>query len=131
MYLLDTNVCIDFLTGRSETLARRMGVAFGNLTVSAITVAELLVGGRASADPDGDMKRIDTFVATLDVAAFDREAARAYGALARKLGVKRSSFDRLIGAQALALGLTLVTRNERGFSDIPTLQVENWTLPIA
>ncbi len=40
---------------------------------------------------------------------------------------KRSRFDRLIAAQALSLGLTLVTNNERDFADVPDLKVENWT----
>ena len=34
--------------------------------------------------------------------------------------------DLLIAAQALALGLTLVTDNEGEFSLVPGLRVENW-----
>ncbi len=50
MYLLDTNICIDFLDGRSEPLARRMEDNFGRLTISTITAAELFVGNRSSQD---------------------------------------------------------------------------------
>ncbi len=32
----------------------------------------------------------------------------------------------LIAAQALALGLTLVTANRREFSRVPDLKLENW-----
>ncbi len=126
-YLLDTNACIDFLLGRSDPLARRMGEAFGRLHVSAVTAAELRVGNRTSHEPDRDAKRIDTFLAALSVVPFDADAAVAYARMVRAIGMRRGSFDRLIAAQALASGLTLVTNNERDFADIPGLNIENWT----
>ncbi|VXC62251.1 type II toxin-antitoxin system VapC family toxin [Sphingomonas sp. 8AM] len=126
-YLLDTNACIDFLLGRSDPLARRMGEAFGQLHVSAITAGELRVGHRTSREPEKDAKRIDTFLAALAVLAFDGEAASAYARMVRAIGMRRGSYDRLIAAQAIVGGLTLVTNNERDFADIPDLKIENWT----
>lgn len=131
MYLLDTNVCIDFLDGRSAALAERMAQRFGQLAISSITAAELLVGNRTSTDPIGDARRIDMFIAGVDVADFALEDARLYGGIIREIGVQRKSFDRLIGVQALRLGFTLVTRNARHFADVRGLRVENWTLPLA
>jgi len=128
MYLLDTNACIDFLAGRSEALAVRMGENFGKLAVSSISIAELMVGTRTSEDPARDASRIDNFVAAVEVADFDVACARRYGEVVRDIGVRRKSFDRLIGVQALERGLTLVTRNERDFADVPGLVVENWTV---
>lgn len=126
-YLLDTNVCIDFLLGRSATLAQRMGGMLGALAVSAVTAAELRVGSRASPDPVGDVRRIDTFLTLLQVAPFDDAAARIYADVARQAGMRRNSFDRLIGAQALALDMVLVTRNRKDFADIAGLTMEDWT----
>lgn len=126
-YLLDTNACIDFLLGRSDPLARRMGESFGQLHVSAITAGELRVGNRTSREPEKDAKRIDTFLAALTVLPFDGETAIAYARMVRAIGMRRGSFDRLIAAQALAGALTLVTNNERDFADIPDLKIENWT----
>ncbi|MDR6787760.1 tRNA(fMet)-specific endonuclease VapC [Sphingomonas sp. BE138] len=126
-YLLDTNACIDFLLGRSEPLARRMGEAFGQLRVSAITAAELRVGNRTSQDPARDAKRVDTFLAALPILSFDADAAVAYADMVRSVGVCRGSFDRLIAAQAVLAGATLVTSNERDFAGIADLRVENWT----
>lgn len=126
-YLLDTNACIDFLDGRSDLLASRMEEHFGDLAVSSITVAELLVGSRISADPESDARKIEAFVSGVDVADFDLDCARRYGAVIRNIGVRRRSYDRLIGIQALELGATLVTRNEKDFADVPGLTVENWT----
>lgn len=126
-YLLDSNACIDFLLGRSEPLARRMGEAFGQLRVSAITAAELRVGNRTSQDPARDAKRVDTFLAALPILSFDADAAVAYADMVRSVGVRRGSFDRLIAAQAVLAGATLVTNNERDFAGIADLRVENWT----
>ena len=129
MYLLDTNACLDFTLARSATLKERVRENYRKgLAISSITLAELRVGAQGQdADPMDD-ERLDRFVGTLRLHDFDGAAANAYGTLARLIGMRRTSFDRLIGAHAMALGLTLVTNNERDFADIPNLRVENWTL---
>jgi tRNA(fMet)-specific endonuclease VapC len=58
------------------------------------------------------------------VLPFDEAAARAYA----RLPFKRGRFDRLLAAHALSLDLTVITNNERDFSDIAGLRVENWTI---
>ena len=128
MYLLDTNACIDFVDGRSEKARLRIDKEFGRLTVSAITIAELMVGSKFSTDPEKDKERVETFLEGVSVAQFDQAAAMVYGDVIRQIGVKRKSFDRLIGVQALSLGLTLVTSNGDDFADVPGLKVENWTV---
>lgn len=130
MYLLDTNVCIDFALARSDVLRDRIRDAFSQgLSISAVTLAELRVGARhRGADPE-DERRLDKMVRVLALRDFDGAAAEAYGRIARRIGVKRRSFDRLIAAHAVSLGLILVTRNEADFADVPGLKVENWTRP--
>lgn len=127
MYLLDTNTCIDFLAGRSDALAKRMADNFGKLAISSITLGELIVGVRTSQDPERDARHIDYFAARVDVVDFDAACARRYGAMVRTIGVRRKSFDHLIGVQALEHGLILVTRNGKDFADVPGLLVEDWT----
>ena len=128
MYLLDTNACIDFVDGRSEKVRLRIDKEFGRLTVSAITIAELMVGSKFSTDPEKDKERVETFLEGVSVAQFDQAAAMVYGDVIRQIGVKRKSFDRLIGVQARSLGLTLDTSNGDDFADVPGLKVENWTV---
>ena len=129
MYLLDTNICIDYLDGRSALARQRVRDNFGSgLHVSAITEAELRVGPRTSENPQQDAERLDRFLAILTVHGFDSHAAGTYGEMMRRIDMRRSSFDRLIAAHALALGLTLVTNNEKHFVDVPGLRVENWTV---
>lgn len=127
MYLLDTNVCIDFALARSDVLRDRIRGAFAQgLSISAVTLAELRVGARHKGADAADEKRLDTLVQVLNLREFDAAAAEAYGRIARQIGVKRRSFDRLIAAHALSLGLTLITRNATDFRKVPGLRVENW-----
>ena len=128
MYLLDTNACIDFLERRSEALIARVGEEFGKLGVSTISAGELFVGSQHSKDPEGDRRSVERFLSGVTVHDFSLATARSYGDTIRRIGVRRKSFDRLIGVQAVALGLVLVTRNGKDFADVPGLKVENWTV---
>lgn len=129
MYLLDTNICIDFVDGRSDIARDRIKEKWKTgLNISAITAGELLVGPTGSDDPEADRERVERFLTVIGVRDFNSEAANAYADLVQRVGMKRRSFDRLIAAHALALGLVLVTNNEKHFADVPGLKVENWTV---
>ncbi len=128
MYLLDTNACLDFLLARRPRILPRIERAFGSLIVSTISLAELRVGNRASADPEHDQRQIDRFISGVTVRHFDEPAAVAYGMMMQAIEVRRTNFDQLIAAHAIALGATLVTNNENHFADVPGLSVENWAL---
>jgi tRNA(fMet)-specific endonuclease VapC len=65
----------------------------------------------------------------LDVLPFEVPADNEYGKLRARLeqaGQPIGGNDLLIAAQALALGCTVVTDNEREFTRIDGLTVENW-----
>ncbi len=126
MYLLDTNVCIDFLIRPTNQLIARLDQNFCSLSVSMITVAELRVGKQTSTDPKADDDRLNIFLDGVGVRNFDEAAAVEYGKLVRSVGMNRKSFDRLIAAHALALGFVLVTSNVKHFADVPGLVVEDW-----
>jgi tRNA(fMet)-specific endonuclease VapC len=121
--LLDTNICIYLIEGTSD-LARRRVEAFapGAIVTSAICYAELL-RGLALSDLAG-RRAVDDFFALIPVLSFDIAAAEKI----RSVPFQRHRLDRLIAAHALALGVVLVTNNPADFSDVPGLQVENWTV---
>ena len=125
--MLDTNICIAFLLRPTPPLIDRFDRHFGQLQLSAISAAELRVGNRTSEDPQGDADRVEMFISQVALKNFNDEAAIHYGRIVRQVGVKRTSFDRLIAAHALSLGLTLVTANVADFADVPGLAVEDWT----
>lgn len=123
-YLLDTNVVIAAALGLPGVLERLSALEIGDVAISAISLAEALAG----AENDGrTAENIALLSETLDVLPFDRAAAEAYGALLRRVEPKRRRMlDRMIAAQALGGGLTLVAANTEDFDDIPRLTVEKW-----
>lgn len=121
LFLLDSNICIYLLQGSVVPLNARVRTQpRGSLAVSAISYAEVRLGARA---PEAE-RALQAFLRDVQLLAFDAAAAEAYA----RLPFRRARLDRLIAAQALAGGLTLITNNERDFADIPNLKLENWTL---
>lgn len=122
-FLLDSNIVIAVTLARGELIRRRMAEAdeddFG---MSAIAYAEIVYGSvRGKAPPFAQLQR---FSEAVPVLPFDANAARAYATLP----FRRASYDQLIAAHALSLGLTLVTDNAKHFADVPGLKIENWTV---
>lgn len=121
-FLLDTNICIYLLGGNAPHARRRIEqCAAGEIAASAVTLAEVMVGARSL----NAVAQAQDLFNVIRVLPFDDAAARAYASLP----FRRGSFDRLIAAHALSLGLVLVTNNEKDFHDLPSLRIENWTLP--
>lgn len=120
-YLIDANLCINLLEGRSEAAAGRLAACdVGQVVTSAVVYAEVTIG----AEQQGKVESAMAFFAQIPVLSFDESAARVYS----RLPFKRGSYDRLIAAHALALGLTVVTSNLDDFKDVPGLQAADWTL---
>jgi len=121
-FLLDSNVCIYLLEGKSDATRDRLQQCVpGEVVTSAVVFAEVVRG----VDPT-DLRALEAaqrFFALIQALPFDRAAAEAYS----RMPFRRGRFDRLIAAHALALGVTLVTANEADFADVPGLRIENWT----
>lgn len=129
-YLLDTNICIRLIRGRSEPLlAKLRRRRIGSIGISSITFAELQYGVAKSSDPARNKIALAHFCAPLEVLPFDDQAASTYGrarADLERVGRPVGPLDTLIAAHALSLRVTLVTNNEREFRRIGGLRVENW-----
>lgn len=106
------------------------GIAVENLFISEIKLAELKFGVEKSDQPVKNRAALLAFltgvqllpiVQALDV--FAKEKARL-----RKAGTIIDDFDLLIGATAIAHGLTLVTNNSRHLARVNGLDLEDWTL---
>jgi tRNA(fMet)-specific endonuclease VapC len=118
-YLIDANLCINVLDGRSKLAADRLAECeVGQVVTSAVVYAEVMI----SAEQRARVEQAVAFFEQIPVLPFDQAAAGAYS----HLPFKRSSYDRLIAAQALSLGLTVVTSNVSDFADVPQLKVEDW-----
>jgi tRNA(fMet)-specific endonuclease VapC len=122
-FLLDSNICIYVLEGRSPPLKARIENCLpGMLATSAIAYAEVWRG--LPADPSASAKA-EALFEMVTILPFDAAAARAYMGIPFKGG----TFDRLIAAHALSRNMRLITNNEVDFKDVHGLKVENWTLP--
>lgn len=132
MFMLDTNVCVVLINrrpGYEQLLDRIAKYEYGDLLISAITVAELEFGVAKSARGAENRGRLDIFLARFEIAPFGQRAAVAYGPLRAALeanGTPIGPLDTQIAAHGLAIGATVVTDNTGEFSRVAGLKVENW-----
>ncbi len=122
-YLLDSNILIALgLDANDKVIARAAQCDADEMVTSAIAFAEVTHGSARGKPPS--LEKLAVMVEEIPVLPFDEPAASAYAVIS----FKRASYDRLIAAHALALGLIVVTDNEKDFADLPGLRVENWTV---
>ena len=128
-FLLDTNIVSDLVRNpRGRIAARIAEVGETSVCTSIIVAAELRYGAAKRASSRLSVQ-LEAVLGAIDVLAFELPADAAYGELRARLeriGKPIGANDLLIAAQALALGHTIVTDNEREFSRIEELSVENW-----
>jgi len=128
-FLLDTNIVSDLVRHPKGRVAERIGgIGDQSICTSIIVAAELRYGGvkRASARLSAQLEAV---LGTIAVLALETPVDAIYGELRARLervGRPIGANDLLIASQALALRHTLVTDNEREFSRIDGLSVENW-----
>ena len=100
------------------------------ICISAITYSELLLGAERSANPHKHLHLIDAFCSRLDfIAPWDAEAARFFSRLQSylfKQGTPIGNNDTMIAAHAQSIQATVVTNNQKHFSQVPNLNIENW-----
>ncbi len=129
-YLLDTNVCVDYLTGRFPSLTKRwQQTRPREVCISSIVLAELVFGMEKSRQRARNRSALESLTSELSCLPFDAEAATAYGRVRIELersGKTIGANDLLIGSHALAAGLILVTDKVREFGRISALEIENW-----
>lgn len=130
-WLLDTNVCIDVLRGRSEVVARFQNHSRGDFVLSVVTEFEILQGAvRAPKEFRAiENQKVKKLLAQLKIVEFDSECAQQAAEINGTLmntGTPIGVMDVFIAATALRLGLPLITSNLRDFSRINGLTVINW-----
>ena len=128
-YMLDTDICIYAMKQRPDALAQRFDEVSDQLSISTVTAGELIYGAEKSARVAANLQAIEAFLARLEVLPFDAKAAAHFAQVRAELeraGRPIGAYDLMIGGHARSQGLVLVTNNEREFSRILGLRVENW-----
>ena len=131
-YLLDTNILSDNIRNPRGPAARRAHQVGNSLLCTSIIVAGELRYGVAKTGSTRLSARVEETLGRLDVLPLEAPVDEVYARLRVDLeqnGNLIGPNDLLIAAQALSLGLVVVTDNEREFSRVPGLRVENWLRP--
>lgn len=131
-YLLDTNVCIRFLAGRSIQLSTKFAeVPASDKLLCSVVVSELFYGAYRSQQRERTMANLNAFLSRFISLPFDDAAARAFGEIRATLaasGTPIGPYDLQIAAIALVNNVTLVTHNTGEFSRVASLVLEDWEL---
>jgi tRNA(fMet)-specific endonuclease VapC len=128
-YLLDTNIISDLIRAPHGRAASRIQVVGEALVRTSIIVAAELRFGALRRGSTRLTARLEAVLGVLEIAPFEAPADAVYGRIRAQLeqaGTPIGGNDLLIAAQAVALGDTIVTDNEREFGRVEGLSMENW-----
>ena len=128
-WLLDTNILSDIVrhpAGRVAERIRQCGET--NVRTSIVVAAELRFGA-AKKGSERLTAQLEAILAIIEILPLTSPADKLYGDLRAKLetaGTPIGGNDMLIAANAMANDHVLVTDNEREFSRVEGLTIENW-----
>lgn len=128
--MLDTNIVSELIKNPRGPMAEAMLTA-GNdkyCCTSIIVACELRYGAAKKQSPSLTFN-VEQVLSSLPVLPLDDDVDRIYSDIRIDLerrGLPIGQNDLLIAAHAVSLGLTVVTANEREFSRVEQLNVENW-----
>jgi len=129
-YLLDTNILSDLIKNPRGVVAERMltpGLEIYCCT-SIIVACELNYGAAKKQSPKLSFN-VEQVLNSLPILPLEGAVDKVYAEIRVNLerrGLPIGQHDLLIAAHALSLGLTVVTANEREFTRVENLTVENW-----
>ncbi len=120
MYLLDTNVIIDFLNSRLPTKGRDL-ISEIEPIISVITRIELFASSKISETENVKLLQFIDVVKIIEI--IDNDIVNEVIAIRRKRKVKLP--DAIIAATAITNNLILLTRNTADFEKIERLSILN------
>jgi tRNA(fMet)-specific endonuclease VapC len=128
-YLLDTNIISHAMRYPDGPAALRLETAAEDTLLTSILVQAELRFGYIKSGVARHRVAVEALLAQLHVEDWSQPADVVYAELRTTLqraGTLIGQMDMLIAAHALALNAVIVTNNEREFSRVPGLKVENW-----
>jgi tRNA(fMet)-specific endonuclease VapC len=129
-YLLDTNIVSELIKNPQGIVARKMRVSdLEKYCCTSVIVACELRYGAVKKQSSKLSFNVEQILNSLSVLSLEESGVGDYVQIRAKLeeqGLPIGQNDLLIAAHALSLGLIIVTANEREFSRVENLTVENW-----
>ena len=129
MFMLDTDICIYAINKRPKKLKTKFDAHYGHLSISTVTLAELMYGVQKSSNPESNLQNVLEFCKYVNILFFDDAAAIEYGKIRAELersGRRIGQNDTLIAAHTRSVDATLVTNNTGEFKRVQDLKVEKW-----
>jgi tRNA(fMet)-specific endonuclease VapC len=131
-YLLDTNMAGHVIKGNIPRVRERLlKVPMGQVSISAVTEAELRFGVARRPEAVRLKTAVEEFLLHIDRLPWDSEAAQHYARVRAALerdGEAIGNLDLMIAAHALAARAVLVT-HDRVFRQVRELKTEDWSKP--
>jgi tRNA(fMet)-specific endonuclease VapC len=128
--MLDTNICIYIIKNKPQSVKKRFKeFHIGELSISTITVSELMYGAYKSQFVEKNLQTIENFLMPFEIIDYDYHASIEYGKIRANLEKKGQvigNMDMQIAGHALSLGLKLVTNNIKEFNRVEGLALDNW-----
>ena len=128
-YLLDTNICVYLLNGNIILKNKIAQIGLSSIVISNATLSELYFGAYNSKKVAENLQRIALFKKNLGILSDSEESAMLFGRIKTDLKLKGcmiEDFDILIASIAIANHCIIVTNNDKHFSRIENLSLENW-----
>lgn len=129
-YLLDTCVIIDLVKGDANTIEAMKSKSPDQVSISAISEFELRYGIEQTSKLKSKSKSIvEAILSEINILNFGSKEAAKAAEIRNRLraqGTPIGPYDFLIAATALVNDLILVTSNEKEFTRIQELKIENW-----
>jgi len=129
-YLLDTNIVSELIKNPQGKVAERMlSPGLEKYCCTSIIVASELNYGAAKKQSPKLSFNVEQVLNSLPILPLEEIVDKVYAEIRVNLerkGLPIGQHDLLIAAHALSLGLTVVTANEREFTRVENLIVENW-----
>lgn len=128
-FLLDTNICVYWLNGDLMIEQKALEINLKNIAISFITLSELYYGAYKSQRVEQNLSAIKILKKKLKRIDSNKGICEAFGNLKSDLEKEGNIIDDadiFIAACALENNLVLVTNNEKHFSRIRGLKIENW-----
>ena len=128
--MLDTETCAAILRGADSAVLERLSrVAVGEISISAVTLSELMYGVEVSRRTAQDRTALEVFLRHVRVLEYPSAAAEHYGMVRMVLElceVRLDSHELLTAAHARCLGMTLVSAKAREFKQVQGMVAESW-----
>ena len=130
-YMLDTNAVVEMLRGNRNVVGQIEKHGIQNCFISEITIAELTYGAIKSGNSKhfNDIEIVESLFQIVPIYPSFLDYARIRHHLT-STGFGIDTFDMLIGASAVQGKYVLITHNNKHFSRIPNLQIEDWQYPL-